>query len=327
MNRKARVKAHSNIALIKYWGKKDDYLKLPMNSSLSMTLDCFYTITEVEFSKDLREDIFYLNDSLQDKKATEKISVFVDLFRQEAKTEDRVLIRSTNYLPTAAGLASSASGFAALAGALNEALDLKMDKKDLSRFARRGSGSATRSVYGGFVEWVEGEDNESSYARRVDPGDFDIGMVIVVLNPNKKKISSTKAMKETVESSPFYQIWPREANSNIIDMKKAIKDKDVKRIGEIAERNSIMMHATMMGAKDPIIYWEKDTMVAMDMVRQMRDEKIPAYFTMDAGPNVKIICRKSDQDQLVERLGQYFSDDQIIKAGIGPSISICEENL
>ncbi len=327
MIRKARAKAHSNIALIKYWGKKDDKLKLPMNSSLSMTLDCFYTITEVEFNPDLEEDVFYLNNILQDEKATDKVKTFVDLFRQEAGTEDRVLIKSTNYLPTAAGLASSASGYAALAGALNEALNLKMDKKTLSTFARRGSGSATRSVYGGFVEWIEGFDNESSHAQKVDEGDFDIGMVIVVLNPNKKKISSTQAMKATVESSPFYQIWPSEANSNIIDMKKAIEKKDVKSIGRIAERNSIMMHATMMGAKEPIIYWEKESILAMDLVRQMREDEILAYFTMDAGPNVKIICRESDQDLIVERLNKHFSDDQIIRAGIGPSITILKENL
>ena len=322
MNRKAKARAYTNIALIKYWGKEDEELSIPMNSSLSMTLDCFYTDTEVEFKEGLSHDIFYLDGELQKGNSLDRVSKFVDLFREKTDIRDRVIVRSENHVPTAAGLASSASGFAALAASINEASGLNLSDEELSTYARRGSGSATRSVYGGFVEWVKGNSNESSFAKKLDDGDWDIGMVIVVVNDKKKEVSSRLGMKRTVETSPFYDGWVENAKKDIEDIKLAIEKKDIDDLGKIAERNSLMMHGTMLGAKPPILYWQKESLEVMEIVKELREDGISAYFTMDAGPNVKIICKKSEDDIIVDRLKESFSREKIIKSGIGPGISI-----
>lgn len=317
----AGARAYSNIAFIKYWGKADEELIIPNSSSLSMTLDCFYTDTYVKFSQDLREDQFYLDGQLQTGQASTRVFDFVDIFRKEASVDYRVTVRSDNHIPTAAGLASSASGFAALSQALNQALDLKLDREVLSTFARRGSGSATRSIYGGFVEWQKGWSNESSKAVKVDDGDFDIGLIIIIVNKDKKEISSRLAMKNTVESSPFYKPWLESSEEDLKAIKLAIKDRKLKEIGQIAERNSLMMHATMLGAKPPILYWQKESLEAMAIVKELRAEGIDCYFTMDAGPNVKLICRKSEFDIIVERLLKKFSSESIVKSGVGPGVA------
>lgn len=320
MNKKGRARANSNIALIKYWGKEDEKLAIPMNSSLSMTLDCFYTDTEVLFDKNLKEDVFYLDGKVQSGNSLNRVSKFVDLFRRESGILDRVIVKSYNHVPTAAGLASSASGFAALGAALNVASGLNFDKKTLSTYIRQGSGSATRCVYGGFVQWEKGHSNETSYAFKVDDGDWDVGMIIVVVNDKEKKISSTLGMKSTVETSPFYSGWVKNAKTDIEDIKIAIKNRDIDEVGKITERNALMMHGTMLGARPPILYWQKETMEAMEIVRGLRDMGVSCYFTMDAGPNVKILCKKSQIDLIVDRLKDRFDEDKIVVSGIGKGI-------
>ena len=322
MTRIGKARAYSNIALIKYWGKEDESISIPMNSSLSMTLDCFYTETEVSFDKDLDSDIFYLDGEIQSGRSLERVSKFVDLFRKESSIDERVIVNSKNFVPTAAGLASSASGFAALAAATNISSGLNLDSKTLSTYARRGSGSATRSIYGGFVEWQKGYSNETSYALEVDDGNWDIGMVVVVVNNKKKEISSSLGMKRTVETSPFYEGWIENAKVDIVDMREAIEEKNIEKIGSIAERNSLMMHGTMLGAKPPILYWQRETLEVMEIVKELRDENIACYFTMDAGPNVKIICKKSESDIIINRLKKSFDESMIIKSGIGSGITI-----
>lgn len=188
MRQVGRCRAHTNIALIKYWGKRNDELFLPMNSSLSLTLDAFYTDTEVVLDSDFTSDTFFLNDVKQDEKETEKITKFLNLFRNEVNIKTKACVKSYNHVPTAAGLASSASAFSALAGAMNQASDLNLDPKTLSTYARRGSGSATRSIYGGFVEWYMGEDDlsETSHAIPVDDASWDIGMIVIAVNTGQK---------------------------------------------------------------------------------------------------------------------------------------------
>ena len=318
---KAKARAHANIALIKYWGKRDEELHLPMNSSLSLTLDAFYTETEVEFSDEFKEDSFVL-DGVEDKEDLKRVSKFLDLFRELKGTDKKASVRSENFVPTAAGLASSASGFAALAGAANEALGLSLDRKQLSRIARRGSGSATRSIYGGFVEWEKGESDETSFSRKIDSGDWDIGMVTVMVNKGKKKVSSREGMKRTVLTSPYYKEWVSTSFEDLVDIKKAIKARDLESIGRITESNALKMHATMFTAKPPIIYFEPGTIKAMEIVRELREEGIACYFTMDAGPNVKILCRFSDREMIKEKLMEAFDEDSIVISGVGPSLSI-----
>lgn len=318
MINKGKARAYTNIALIKYWGKRDEEYNLPMNSSLSLTLDALYTETEVSFDPSLEEDVFYLNGQIQGREERDKVTKFLDLFRMEVKIETKARIVSLNRVPTAAGLASSASGFAALALAANEATGLKLGPRELSSYARQGSGSASRSLYGGFVEWQKGESKDDSYAVKVDEADWDIGMIIVLVNSGRKKISSRKAMKLTVETSPFYEAWTRQAEEDIKEAKEAIKAKDFERLGLVSERNALMMHATMLGARPPISYWEGASLEVMDLVRDLRSQGIQCYFTMDAGPNVKILARLSEAEKIKEKLREVFEEDRIIISGPGP---------
>lgn len=322
---KVKVKANANIALVKYWGKKDETLIIPYNGSISLTLKEFYTITEVEkINED--HDQFYLDGSLQDEKETKRISNFIDLFRQKSNNNQKVRIFSKNYFPTAAGLASSASGYAALAGALNSLYELKLSKKDLSKMARKGSGSASRSIFGGLVEWVAGEDDDSSYAKKIDDASWDIGMIAVILNDKKKQVSSRYGMSQTVKTCPFYKDWVESTKDDLLHMKDAIKNIDLRKIGEIAESSALKMHATMMATKPPVIYFEEKTISVIKLVAQMREEGILAYFTMDAGPNVKIITNSKYKDIIIKRLTEIVSKDHIIYSEVGNDLEILEEN-
>lgn len=317
---KAAVRAHTNIALIKYWGKADETLFLPMNSSLSLTLDGLYTDTFVEISDTFTEDQFYLNDVLQSPEETAKISRFLDLFRNKSGITHFIQVKSVNHVPTAAGLASSASAFAALAGALNRATGLNMDLETLSTYARRGSGSATRSLFGGFVEWQKGTSSEDSMAVPVDDASWDIGMVIIAVNKSAKKISSRVGMKQTVETSPFYPAWVASAEEDLLAIKKAIKAQDFEKVGQITEHSAMKMHGSMLGAETPIIYFEPDSIKAIRAVRALREQGILCYVTMDAGPNVKVLCRLSEAGKIKEMLREYFSEDQLLISGPGQGI-------
>lgn len=323
---KGKARAYTNIALIKYWGKKNEELTLPMNNSLSLTLDAFYTETEVIFSDSYMVDEFYLDGTLQDEKATKKVSQFLDLFRKEAGLSLKASVISQNFVPTAAGLASSASGLAALAGACNTALKLGLDDLSLSRFARRGSGSACRSIFGGFVEWEKGHDDLSSYAKPVPSDSFedDLAMVFVLINDQKKEVSSRNGMRRTVETSSFYQGWLDSVEGDLYQLKQAIKTKDFQLLGETMERNGLKMHGTTLAAQPPFTYWSPDSLKAMDAVRQLRKQGIPCYFTMDAGPNVKVLVENSHLSEVQETFTKLFSKEQVITAHAGPGIAIIE---
>ena len=317
---KAAVRAHTNIALIKYWGKRDEDEFLPMNSSLSLTLDKLYTDTFVHFDDQLIEDQFYLDNKKQDEKETKKISNFLDLFRSAANIDTRALVKSINHVPTAAGLASSASAFAALAGAANLATGLNLDPQTLSTFARRGSGSATRSIFGGFVEWNKGTSSEDSFAIPIDDASWDVGMVIVAVNREAKKVSSRVGMKQTVETSPFYPAWVETAETDLVNIKAAIEAKDFEKMGEITEHSAMKMHGSMLGANPPLSYFEPATMTAIRCVQELREQGIPCYVTMDAGPNVKILCRLTQADLIKDKLKPFFQDEQLIVTSPGDEI-------
>lgn len=318
------ARAHTNIALIKYWGKADQQLFLPMNSSLSLTLSAFYTDTKVSLSSDPNQpqDRFFLNGVEQGSKEQAKISQFIELFRTQQDDPRPLLIESQNHVPTAAGLASSASAFAALAKALDGYYDFQMATQTLSTYARRGSGSATRSLYGGFVEWEKGTSNETSSAHFLDDAQWDIGMIIVTVNAGQKSISSREGMQRTVATSPFYAEWVRTAATDLAEMKTAIAAHDFEKVGELTERSSYKMHATMMSSIPPFCYWEAETMTVLKIVEELRKKGIMCYTTMDAGPNVKILCRQSEQTLIHTHLQQVFSADQLIVSAVGPGATL-----
>src|SRR5699024_3371496 len=242
--------------------------------------------------------------------------------RDLAGTDAYAVVKSTNNFPTAAGLASSASGMAALAGAASLAAGLQLTRSDLSRLARRGSGSACRSVYGGFVEWQKGNSDRSSMALPVRDADFDIAMIFLLLNKGQKNISSRDGMKRTVETSPYYPQWVETTEKDLINMKQALFEEDFDQIGRLAERSAMKMHATTMAADPPFTYFEPLTLEAIQFVQELRTEGFSCYATMDAGPNVKILCRMSEAEQIQERAAEKFGTDNCIISKPGPGISV-----
>lgn len=322
---KATAKAHTNIALIKYWGKRNEELILPTNSSLSLTLDGFYTTTTVDFQEDLLQDKFQLNQEPITGEAYRRVTNFLDLVRKLAGREGLYAnVNSTNTVPTAAGFASSASGFAALAAAGTKAIGLTLSDQELSRLTRRGSGSASRSIYGGFAQWQMGEkeDGSDSYAIPIaSENHWDIRMAGVVLTSKMKKISSRAGMRRTVETSPFYEGWLQSLPEDLSEIKKAIMDRDFNRVGEIAEANCLKMHATSLGAKPPFTYWIDATIRVMHQVQEMREQGIPAYFTIDAGPNVKVLYLPEHEQEVERILRNVPGVTDVILSKPGPGVS------
>lgn len=299
------ARAHTNIALIKYWGKKDMDLIIPQNSSLSLTLDHFYTDTTVKFDETLPRDVFTLNGHLV---KNSKVNHFMDLVRKLAGIQIFAKIDSINHVPSAAGLASSASAFAALAAAASKAAGLDLSRKDLSRLARRGSGSASRSIYGGFVEWCQGTDDQTSYAVPVEEKlDWPIGMLVGIVNSGQKKISSRVGMQTVVETSPYYQGWIQSTTADLKSIKKAIQERDFQKVGEITESNALKMHALNLSAQPHFNYFEPMSLAIMQEVERIREEEhIPCYYTLDAGPNVKILCLQADASAIQQILASKF---------------------
>ena len=312
-------RAYTNIALIKYWGKRNKELFLPVTSSLSLTLDQFYTETTLEWNTQSNEDTFTLDGQIQDINAIEKVSRFINMFRDLSGIHRPVHVNSTNHVPTAAGLASSASAFAALASACNDLFETNLSNKELSTYARRGSGSATRSLFGGFTVWHKGIGNESdsSFAEMLDEADWDIGMLVVMINKEQKKISSRVGMEHTIETSPFYKLWPETVAEDLEAIIPAIENKDFPTIGQIAEHNAMKMHATIIAADPSMTYWEPESLTAMNIVRDLREAGIPCYFTMDAGPNVKVLCRLSQAEEIKKAFEKHFSSDRLVITGPG----------
>lgn len=322
---KATAKAHSNMALIKYWGKRDKALMLPCNSSFSMTVDALYTITTVEFKTDLQNDVLILNEQEADEKARLKVSRFLDLVREAANSTLHATVTTKNFFPTGAGLASSASGFAALAAAAAEALDLKMGNRSLSQLARRGSGSACRSIDGGFVEWQMGikADGSDSYAVPIAPANhWDLTMLITTITNEHKNISSRDGMQRTVETSPFYKGWLESIDDDLTQAKKAVVEKDFDSLGQVAERNALKMHATMLSSNPPFLYWQEGTISVMRHVQELRESGIPAYFTIDAGANVVVLCERKNAEQIQQSLIKVQGVQEVIVTGPGPGVSI-----
>ncbi len=248
---KASAIARANIALVKYWGKRDSRLILPMNGSISMTAQDFSTRTTVEVGGRGEDSLIVNGESVR--KGTpaydEYVGSFLGAVREFSGNSERVKIASENDFPTAAGLASSASGFAALATALNKAMGLGLDKRQLSMLARRGSGSAARSIHGGFVEWIRGdrEDGTDSFARQLAHREHwpEFRMVACITSDAEKKVKSRSGMSRTVSTSPMYSAWLDTVEKDLALVRQAILDRDFSTVGRVSEANCLKMHATI----------------------------------------------------------------------------------
>lgn len=299
---KATAKAPANIAFIKYWGRKDEVLRLPSNDSVSMNLSEVFTVTTVEFFDKLRKDEIQLKGKELDEKEKERISDHLDRVRNLAGVKTRAQIVTENNFPTGTGIASSASGFAALTVAAASAIGLKLSEKQLSIIARQGSGSACRSIPSGFVEWRSGNSNETSFAHSLFSSDWwNLRDVIVLVGETPKKISSAEG-HVLAESSPFYQTRILNMRKKIEKVKKAIKDRNFITLGETIEEETLNMHAVMMTSSIALIYWSPKTLEIILAVKKWRDEGLLVYFTIDAGPNVHLICQEKDEQKVTEHI-------------------------
>lgn len=319
---KVTVKSPANIAFIKFWGKRDPKLNIPFNNSISMNLSDCYTITSVDFDDKLKADrVFIDGNELKDEKK-ERVVRILDIVRKMAKKEIYAKVDSKNNFPSDAGIASSASAFSALALASSKAIGLNLNEKDLSILARRGSGSASRSVNDGFSEWKAGNSDKTSYSISIAKHNFwDLKDLVVVVSSGVKKSSSTEG-HGVATTSPFFKTRQTLLEKRIPMLKSALIKKQFQKFGELVEEEAIELHVMAMTSKPAIYYWNEGTMEVMRTIRDLREKGILCYYTMDAGPNVHVICLEKDEIKVKNSLKKLKSPIKIIsnKAAEGSKI-------
>lgn len=318
----ATAEAHPNIAVVKYWGKRDTRLNLPAVPSLSVTLGRYRTRTSVTWGSDEPDDALVLDGAPVAGRALEKVSRFLDLVGGPDRPRCRV--ESENNFPTAAGLASSSSAFSALALAATAAAGRSPGLPALSALARRGSGSASRSLWGGWVRWHMGsaEDGSDSHGEPVAPPDhWDVRVVVAMVNTGPKSVGSTAGMQDTARTCPFYDRWVETAPADVLEGLRAVRARDLERLGRVMEWSTLKMHATMMTSEPSIRYWRPETVAAMQVVEQLRASGTGAWYTMDAGPNVKVLCAAADADAVGEALRSVVP--RVDTLGVGGDARLC----
>jgi len=314
----ATAVACANIALIKYWGNKNLSLRLPANGSISMNLDGLQARTSVTFDPGLCcDDLFTLNGRIANEAARHRVSAFLDRVRALAHRQVFARVVSENNFPTGAGIASSAAAFAALALAASIAIGLELNEQQLSRLARTGSGSACRSVPGGYVEWLAGSNDASSYAVSIAPPEhWQLVDCVAVLKVDQKPVGSSEG-HTLAGTSPLQRARVADTPRRLEACRRAIQQKDFTALAEIIEHDSNLMHAVMMTSQPPLFYWEPATLEVMQSVRKWRKEGIPAAYTIDAGPNVHVLCEAVAAEAVVERLKGIPGVNQVLVAHPG----------
>jgi diphosphomevalonate decarboxylase len=300
------ARACANIALVKYWGKRDAALNLPAAGSLSLTLAALVTETTVTFDAALAHDELVLDGGSS---AADRVSPFLDLVRARAGTTHHARVVSANHFPTASGLASSASGYAALAVAATRAAGLTVEPRELSILARQGSGSAARSIFGGFVRMHAGtrDDGSDAFATPIEDVDAtlvrQVRMVIAIVGGGAPKTHGSRdAMDHTAATSPFYASWIALVPRDLAAAETALAHGDLQQLGEITEANALAMHASAIAARPAVVYWQPATLAALAAVRELRTGGRAAWATMDAGPHVKVLTTASDADAVASAL-------------------------
>lgn len=317
MAMKATANAGANIALIKYWGTRTPDLNIPLNDSVSITLDETRTTTTVEFDPDLDVDMLSIGGEPASDVALERASRHLNLLRDRAGVDWHARIVSENTFPMGAGIASSASAFSALTVAAAAALTLDLTPREMSRIARRGSGSASRSLFGGYVWWHAGYDDASSYAEQIaSRAHWDLRDVIVIVEEEEKPVSSSQG-HGLAQTSDFLQTRLEQVEDNLPAVRDAILDRDLASLGPIIEADALAMHFVMMSSTPPLFYWAPATIAILKAVQRWRQEGLEAYFTIDAGPNVHLICEAPNADTVVREARKIAGVRDIIVAGPG----------
>jgi diphosphomevalonate decarboxylase len=324
-SRSATAQALPNIALIKYWGNRDEALRLPANGSISMNLEGLFTRTTVSFQRSLPFDELVINGREVAGQGLERISSVLDLVRRAAGVRERAEVISDNNFPAGAGIASSASAFAALAVAASRAAGLGLSEPELSRLARRGSGSAARSVPGGFVEWQAGTGDADSYAFSIaPPGHWDLADCIAIISAEHKRTGSTEG-HASAGSSPLQAARLADAPRRLDLCRRAIAERDFAGLASIVELDSDMMHAVMMTSAPPLHYWQAASLAVMDMVRAWREGGAPACYTVDAGANVHVLCPGPAAGGIAQRLRGIAGVKDVLTTRVGGPAGAVEE--
>lgn len=315
--------ASPNIAFIKYWGNRDEALRLPSSGSISMNLRGLTSRTTVVFQPDLPADRLRLNEQDVSGPGLQRAGDLLDRVRRMAGLTWRAEVISANDFPTGAGIASSASGFAALAVAAARAAGLDLDEPGLSRLARTASGSACRSIPSGFVEWLAGEDDASSYAVSIAPPDYWalVDCVAVVSQAHKATVSQDGHAQ--AHTSPLQAARLADAPRRLDVCRQAILQRDFTALAEVIELDSNLMHAVIQTSRPPILYWQPATLGVMQAVSAWRAAGLPAAYTIDAGPNVHVICLAEAAPAVSARLQALPGVQQTLTAypGGGAQIS------
>jgi len=327
MTHRATAIAHPNIALSKYWGKREYGHNLPAVPSLSVTLAGMRTVTTVAFDPALPADVFTLGNILAGPGPTGRVVGMLDRVRAAAGTSLHAAVSSANDFPTAAGLASSASAFAALALAATSALGLGWDAAQVSDLARRTSVSAARSPFGGFVVLRAGrEGDESLSAEPIAGADhFPLRVLVAVTREGPKPTLSTEGMLHTQRTSPYYPAWVETAPALFARVERAVLGRDLEALGVAAEESALRMHAAAIAACPGLVYWVGATVEVMEEVRRLRARGTPAWFTIDAGPHVKVLTSPADEETVAKALGAVPGVTRVLHAAPGGGAALLKE--
>ena len=320
----ASARACANIALAKYWGKADVKRNVPAVPSISLTLDQLVTETRVRFDDSLATDVVRLDGRRATAAEADRVITMLNRIRREAGLRRNAHVTSHNHFPTAAGLASSASGFAALAAAASAAAGLRFNARRLSALARASSASAARSIYGGFVELPAGSRGDSDLAARpiAPPGHWNLRLVVAVTEPGEKKVGSTEGMERSRKTSPYYQAWLDQAPRWSRKIKRAVKDRELDTLGAAMEQSTLAFHCCAITSEPPILYWAPATLAALATVRGLRERGVSAWATMDAGPHVKALCGVGDAARVRQALDRTPGVTRTWIAKPGPDVEV-----
>jgi len=299
---KITAEAKPNVALIKYWGNLDENLRLPANGSISMNLDGLYTRTQVAFDAGFKDDSLELNGAETFGPGLERVSAFLDHVRRLSGLTQKARVVSENNFPIGTGIASSASAFASLALAASQAAGLDLGERELSRLARLGSGSASRSVPGGYVEWLVGDTDEESYAYSIAPGDhWRLADCVAIVSQVHKPTGSSEG-HPLAQTSPLQAARVADTPRRLALCRQAILERDFDALAELVELDSNLMHAVMTTSNPPLFYWQPETLAIMHAVQEWRLAGLPVFYTIDAGPNVHVICPADRVEEAADRL-------------------------
>lgn len=322
---RATAVAHPNIALVKYWGKQDSRRNLPAVGSLSITLDGLHTRTRTVFDDGLDADLVTL-DGARGGPAGERVAACLDRFRERTGVSARARVESASNFPVAAGLASSASGFAALVAAADAAAGTGLDRETLARLAGAASGSAARSLYGGFVRLdpPAGGEADISLTPLAAPEDWPLRVVIAVTDPGPKPVGSTAAMLASEATSPYYGAWVGGQGADLDEAAAAVAGRDFERLAAVSEYSCLKMHALTLSSRPGILYWKPATLACLQTVRDLRAAGHGTFFTVDAGPQVKAVCLPGAAEAVAAALGAVPGVTGVLRAGLGGAPEITE---